>query len=500
MSHKRFVNYLKANQNIISLSLGDFHITRVIGQGGNGIVYAATFHDTEVAIKFLISEKTGKSLNRQITRFITEYFNIMLLEDKEGIVNYIDFDILNLNDDEGDLQVPAIIMKLYSTSLAKYPIERSEESIRELFKFLLLTFAKIHQQGIIHRDIKPENILVQAGKFVIADFGIASYNPEMFHLMVDTPKDERLGNRVFSAPEQEQAGVDPHPTMDIYSLGQIIQWFVFGEPHRGTGRRKIVDAFSGLHKLDMAIEVCLANNPRDRFQTIEEILSFSPDRIERKDPFPILMVFNEICRKTLPKNVRNFVLSNDPKKIDLLFGQILDRFNEFQNTLRIYDGRFNYEFTLYSMRPTVWKFDNKEVTIDWIWMHYEPRHYKDFILAHYIPGEPFNIDGVTTFEAVQVDGKHYISYEEYYNGYAEIEDQVVDLSNHEVVDVVRQRKGGYFFISTIFHTVWHPNNERVVREFCESNPRPQDITIDMLEELEHKLAQGGIHEDVLSQL
>ena len=30
-----------------------------------------------------------------------------------------------------------------------------------------------HSQGVIHRDIKPENILLQAGKPVISDFGIA---------------------------------------------------------------------------------------------------------------------------------------------------------------------------------------------------------------------------------------------------------------------------------------------------------------------------------------
>ena len=30
-----------------------------------------------------------------------------------------------------------------------------------------------HEQGVIHRDIKPANILLQAGKPVISDFGIA---------------------------------------------------------------------------------------------------------------------------------------------------------------------------------------------------------------------------------------------------------------------------------------------------------------------------------------
>jgi serine/threonine-protein kinase len=40
---------------------------------------------------------------------------------------------------------------------------------------LLDSIEKIHNVGIIHRDIKPENILIDKEKYVLADFGIASY-------------------------------------------------------------------------------------------------------------------------------------------------------------------------------------------------------------------------------------------------------------------------------------------------------------------------------------
>jgi serine/threonine protein kinase len=114
-----------------------------------------------------------------------------------------------------------------------------------LFKFLINAVSFIHSHGIIHRDLKPENILVEGDQYVLADFGIANYNPEMFLLKADTPKGERLGNRRFSAPEQEDGGVLPHPTMDIYAMGQIIQWFVTGSIHRGTQRARISDIIPG---------------------------------------------------------------------------------------------------------------------------------------------------------------------------------------------------------------------------------------------------------------
>lgn len=55
----------------------------------------------------------------------------------------------------------------------------------------------------------------------------------------NTRTGERLGNRLFSAPEQENANTKPAKTMDIYAIGQVLQWFATGETHRGTGRESI---------------------------------------------------------------------------------------------------------------------------------------------------------------------------------------------------------------------------------------------------------------------
>jgi hypothetical protein len=120
--------------------------------------------------------------------------------------------------------------------------EITADGFLNLFKFLISTIEKIHNEGIIHRDIKPENILIENNNYLLADFGIASFNPEIFKIIAETDKKERVGNRLFSAPEQEEKGVEAHPTMDIYAIGQVLQWYATGSTHRGTGRQKIIQS------------------------------------------------------------------------------------------------------------------------------------------------------------------------------------------------------------------------------------------------------------------
>jgi serine/threonine-protein kinase len=119
----------------------------------------------------------------------------------------------------------------------------------------------IHKQNIVHRDLKPDNILVNKNELVLTDFGIAYYNPEYFSFKAKTIKNERLANYLFSAPEQSEGNVGPNPTMDIYALGQICQWYVTGKIHRGTDRERITKYMEDADLVDSIIERCLANEP-----------------------------------------------------------------------------------------------------------------------------------------------------------------------------------------------------------------------------------------------
>ncbi len=463
----RFSAFIKSTESKITLSIGEVELVDKIGQGGNGIVYSGKSLNNVFAIKFLLSDATGKMLQTKKQRFLAEYFNVVTLNYSKGIVRYVDFDILKIEDEEGILEIPVILMKLYAKSLAKETASSSDDFVN-LSDFLLSTVESIHDQGIIHRDIKPENILLDKEEFVLADFGIANYNPEIFELRAQTDSKERIGNRLFSAPEQENTGVTAHPTMDIYAIGQVLQWYATGETHRGTNRKKIKSVFNNLRDYDYIIEKCLSNNPEDRFQSIKEIKDFFKELL-KKEPnvWKYIYNFGEVLVSNFPKNETGIIHSDNISRIDRLFQSFKDQEELFENHLWWHDGLGNIDFRLKNKGSGIWKFGDSEYKIKELWIHYDNSFFNDFILVHYDKSEPFMVNGKETYYTAIVDGENHISYSEYQNGFAEINDEIITLSEHHVEFIERQKDEGYFFIATRFHCVLRTRNDKTVWEFID---------------------------------
>ncbi|MGG3693096.1 protein kinase domain-containing protein, partial [Heyndrickxia ginsengihumi] len=322
-NRRRISSIIKNKNNSITLTLGEVSNLKQIGQGGNGLVYAGIQNNEEVAIKFLVEDTKSSKLER----FKAEYFNVNLIEDRTNIVNYINYEEIQFED--GYL-IPAIIMKRYDKTLKELrnTSEISEKTFLKLFKFLLNALKKIHQQGIIHRDIKPENILVtKETDFVLTDFGIANYNPELYTLKAKTERKERLANYEFSAPEQAKKGAIPAPSMDIYALGQVCQWYVFGETHRGTNRSKVTDIFQSdeAEVIEIVLNKCLYNDHEQRYQSIDEILEHIEQIKEARReiaPFEEMYLLNDVIRATCPSVSRGLQFVEDEKYIKRLVENI----------------------------------------------------------------------------------------------------------------------------------------------------------------------------------
>ena len=141
--------------------------------------------------------------------------------------------------------------------------------------------------------------------FVLSDFGIANYNPELYTLKAKTEKRERLANYEFSAPEQAEKDANPDPSMDIYALGQVCQWYVFGETHKGTNRTRITDIFKSeeTEVIEIVLNKCLYNNPKERYQNINEIfghINQIKDSRRKVDPFKEMYLLDDVISATCP--------------------------------------------------------------------------------------------------------------------------------------------------------------------------------------------------------
>jgi serine/threonine-protein kinase len=134
-----------------------------------------------------------------------------------------------------------------------------------------------HSQNVVHRDIKPANIMYDSvsGTLKITDFGIAR--------LIDVSRTRTgivLGTPSFMAPEQlEGNNVNGHT--DLFALGVSLYELLAGRlPFRGPSMTKLMFVIANEphppvsaarpdlpKQLDALLDVALAKNPADRFQT-----------------------------------------------------------------------------------------------------------------------------------------------------------------------------------------------------------------------------------------
>ena len=86
-----------------------------------------------------------------------------------------------------------------------------------------------HRRGVIHRDIKPENILLQDGRALVADFGIAlAASKAGGSRMTETGMS--LGTPQYMSPEQAMGEREITARSDVYALGCVLYALLIGEP------------------------------------------------------------------------------------------------------------------------------------------------------------------------------------------------------------------------------------------------------------------------------
>ncbi|MCB1747808.1 MAG: HDOD domain-containing protein [Gammaproteobacteria bacterium] len=195
-------------------AIGRFRPTRVLGRGGQGVVYLADDPDLgrEVAIKCL-SHRT-----RDPEKLVNEARNVARL-DHPNIVALFELELAH--------EPPYLVYQFASgSSLADYTRTNTPLPVKRIVNIMIAVLDGIHyahQKGILHRDLTPANILLDDNDHPrILDFGISV-------ALADSTGAATLNGTVNYLAPEVLAENPASPASDLFSLAVVMHELLTGK-------------------------------------------------------------------------------------------------------------------------------------------------------------------------------------------------------------------------------------------------------------------------------
>ena len=263
-----------AGVSVMTERYGRFRVTRLIGQGGMGVVYAA--HDDQ--LDRAVAIKTWRS---QTDSFGRE----RLLREARAAASVSHPNICQLYDlGEHDGEI-YIAMELLEGEPLSARIARGPLSVAEAIQIELPVLAALdalHRRGIVHRDLKPSNIFLTPFGVKLLDFGLArpvATLPGESTLALTMPG-TIVGTPQYLAPEQ-LVGEPVDHRGDLFAAGAVLYEMLTGQPPFGAGARTLAQVFQSILSdqppalggavsiaaIDRVIHRALQKNPSQRYES-----------------------------------------------------------------------------------------------------------------------------------------------------------------------------------------------------------------------------------------
>jgi serine/threonine protein kinase len=264
MENGKMVNY-------VGQQLGNYRLTRVIGQGGFADIYLGEHIHlrTQAAIKVLqmrLAENNVESFLQE-ARMVAHLIH-------PHIIRVLDFGLWEM--------VPFLVMDYApGGTLRQRHMRGVPLATNTLFPYITQLASALqyaHNNKLIHRDVKPENMLIgHNNEILLSDFGLALLAQSANSLS----KKEMSGTVTYMAPEQVQGSA--RPASDQYSLAVVVyEWLTGSKPFQGSmvevATQQILTPPPPLRdkvptisvEVEQVILKALSKNPLQRFATVQE--------------------------------------------------------------------------------------------------------------------------------------------------------------------------------------------------------------------------------------
>jgi len=203
------------------VSLGNYDIVRLIGEGGFGRTYEGRhrYLGEKACLKQNINiTPEDESLLRTEAKLLWDLHHHSLPAMR---------DYFPLPDGSAVMVMSFIEGKTLEQAVKKHKAIHPED-VAWTTQRLLNALHYLHSKGIVHGDVKPANVIVQPHEHnaVLVDYGLSYARPNKTSSAIGY-------TAVFAAPEILD-GKPPLPQSDLYSLGLTMIYTLGGDPFAKT--------------------------------------------------------------------------------------------------------------------------------------------------------------------------------------------------------------------------------------------------------------------------
>ncbi len=248
-------------------SLGEFRIHAVLGAGGSGTVYDASWGPRRVALKVLHAALlgTGPSSVKERAQFLAEAQRLQQIG-HPSVVKVLA--VGELPDGRPYLAMERLEGETLAALIGRGALPVDLALL--LFGELCGAVSALHEQGLVHRDLKPENVyVVNQRHVVLLDFGIAK---DLGAPASTTTQEGNVrGTPAYMAPERffgQPAGL----ATDIYELALVLYamlagrlpWLDVADPEARLSPIPLTDVVAVPEALDIEIRRALSTRAQNR--------------------------------------------------------------------------------------------------------------------------------------------------------------------------------------------------------------------------------------------